>query len=149
MLRGFWVVNCNDDLGFPIVAETHKEAKKLGYGVSCEKGIDTEWVDLRVTLIKEKIDFSKYSKGEIKPTLDNLKKGIYGYLEGEKSCPRCGELEPEQVHYDKEDYGGFYCTTCEYLEKCPKCGKFTREESEPMCEDCMNKESGLKGGLGG
>lgn len=135
MLRGFWVLDWDSE-GFPVVAETHREAKKLGFELF-EGGC--EWIDLRVTLIKEKIDFSKYPKGQIDISLENLKKGIFQWIEGEKNCPRCGCPDPQKVYYDKESYGGFYCTTCEYFEKCPECGKFTREENEPMCEDCTNK----------
>ena len=117
VLRGFWVVDHWNNEGFPLVAEDKFEAKKIGYKILCEKGIGVEWIDLRVTLIKNtKIDFSKYSKGQIEASLENLKNGIYPYFEGEKVCPRCGYREPERVEYDK-DIGCFYCDICEYREK--------------------------------
>ncbi|MCD6364853.1 MAG: hypothetical protein J7M14_03170 [Planctomycetes bacterium] len=143
MLRGFWVVDCCDDAGFPVVAETHREAKKLGFDAFCENGIEIEWINLRVTLIKEKIDFSKYQKGQIEQSLENLKKGVYKWLEGVSRCPRCGHNDPEKIYYDEKNYSGFYCDSCEYLEKCPECGKYNREDGEEFCEDCMNKKTKL------
>lgn len=85
-----------------IVAHTTKEAKKIGYS-TVRNWFDTEWIDMRATLIKDNTD---YLMAEV--DIDKFNKGIPHVIECPKCCPNCdcwagGEIIDGKCYYCRED----------------------------------------------
>ena len=118
-----------DDGCLVVIANNGKEAKKIGYSYWCSEfmGFDGEYIDIRVTRNKEG-NIEGLSKGVLDNYNDGLKRGLYGYVEGE--CPRCGS----EGRYQWDN--GFFCWNCEGHDLCPKCSAWTLNQSIKKCSEC-------------
>jgi hypothetical protein len=85
MKRAYFVCEKDADFGIAVIANSAKEAKKIGMRHDC--CMDADFIDIRVTW-KKNVDASKLPIGCIEG-IEGLELGIYGYMEGEE-CPRCG-----------------------------------------------------------
>lgn len=123
-----WKPDKDDENCLGVVAESSKEARKIGYiywrNEYCD---DNEFIDCRVTLNKE-AKVEGLLKGVVEDMEQGLKLGFYGYVEGE--CPRCGK--DGRFQWDN----GFFCWNCEGQELCPKCSDWTLDSTEKKCSEC-------------
>ncbi len=87
MKKGYFV-SIEDDYGIGVVAESSKEAKKIGYNYSQGEGWDWEYIDVRVNWKKDAI-VKDLPIGAIEEAIEGLKRNIYGYVD-EEQCPICG-----------------------------------------------------------
>lgn len=86
-----------------IVANTVKEGKVIGFD-TVQDWFDTEWIDFRVCLIKENIDY--LIENEVDK--DKWKAGTPHVIDDPKVCPYCelwggGEVVDEHCNYCRED----------------------------------------------
>lgn len=121
-----WMPQKDSDSCICIIAESVKEAKKMGWNFwACEYGNDYDFYEQRCNQLKEKkygkINIEGLSKGPVIDILDGLKRGLYGYAE-EETCPRCLN-EGCTVFYDN-DKNEFSCYACQDNDKCDKCNKY-------------------------
>lgn len=108
-----WSPEEDSEYNYAVIAESHKEAKKLGanyYGK--EVGHDSpDWfIEQRCHLIKRNVNIEGLSKGVIDDGLDGLKRGFYSWIDYE-TCPKC-KTDDTTVYYED----GYYCNHCEESE---------------------------------
>lgn len=119
----------DSDCGIAVIAESAKAAKKIGWNFwESEYGIEDEYVDCRVKLIKD-ARIEGLSSGALDDSIEGLKRGLYGYVE-EAECPRCSNTGT--VYWDD----GFFCGNCEDMIKCEKCNQFTKDKDTLKCSEC-------------
>jgi len=83
----FWKPD-DDEGGIAIIAETSKEAKKLGWTWWGKNiGNDSEYIDCRVRLVKNKPNICRLDKGAVDNFKLGLAYGLYGWIEDE--CDIC------------------------------------------------------------
>lgn len=87
-MRGYFVHDVNEDMGIAVVANSAREAKKIGFNpVSSSFG--SEWIDVSVKWVKEADVSGIEEPGEL-PIIDGLRCKIFAYAEG-LDCEICGE----------------------------------------------------------
>lgn len=94
MLKAYWYKpEVDDDSGIAIIAESVKEAKKMGWDFwGSEYGNEYLWIDVHCRRSKNKdLNIEGLSKGVITDLRVGLKHNLYGYAEDE--CDFCGEIK--------------------------------------------------------
>ena len=100
--RGYFVYNPDDDHGFPIIATSAKEAKKIAWK---DSEIDCEWIDIRVRW-KRNTKVDDLPIGYVKDEMLAIRRGIYDWLE-DATCDICNEDKTVE-HYN----GKVICGDC-------------------------------------
>ena len=93
-----------ENTGLAFVAPNIKEARKLAW----KSGEwDGRYIDIKPTQIQG-ANVDGLSVGEVKATIDALKRGIY-YTVDDK-CPICGKMRDISL---SDEYGEYMCAECE------------------------------------
>lgn len=108
----FWTPDRDGDRGgVVVVAESGKEAAKLGYSWWGRNiGHDEPYIEQRCVLMKSKdINLADLPRGTVAPSKEGLRRGFYGWIED--TCDMCGkEAQLSQVLLDS---GKCICSDCE------------------------------------
>lgn len=94
--RGYFVYEKDGDYGFPVVATTAREAKKIAYQ-SCD--LDCDWVDIRACW-KRDANVEDLPIGYVEDEKLGLRRCFFDYLENSE-CERCGEFGRVEIHEGK------------------------------------------------
>jgi len=96
MKRGYFAEEKDGDFGFPIVATSAREAKKIAATIS---ELDCEFIDIRVRWIRDaKVD--DLPVGYFDNEIEGLRRGMFDYLEND-ICDECGKDDYVEFHNGK------------------------------------------------
>lgn len=112
-LRAYiWKPYKDSDTCLAVIAESLKEAKKLGYEYwGREYGHDDEFTEQRCKLIKDAI-LGNIKKGIVEEMTEGLRRNLYSWCEGE--CPIC--KADTTIMYDSEQ-NRTGCEECLYRDE--------------------------------
>lgn len=94
--RGYFVYEKDAEYGFPVVATSEREARKLAHGIS---ELDCDWVDIRATW-KRDANVKDLPIGYVKNEILGLRRGFFSYIKDAK-CEVCGEFKCVECHEGK------------------------------------------------
>lgn len=91
-LKGYlWIPDEDGEFGIAVIAETNREARKLGYtwwGEQCGHDDPDSFILQRCRLIKGPIRIDDLEKGVLSDGKEGLRRGLYGFVEDER-CDVC------------------------------------------------------------
>lgn len=94
--RGYFVYEKDGDYGFPVVATSEREARKIAWQ-RCDLWCD--WIDIRATW-KRDANVEDLPIGYVEDEILGLRRGMFDYLEDTK-CEVCGEFVRVEYHEGK------------------------------------------------
>jgi hypothetical protein len=107
MLRAYFVEENDDGEGGALVATNCRQARNIYFN---KYNFSGEFLDLRVRWLRN-VDVSGMVVGQLFDSVEGLKRGAYGTVEGE-DCPECGALDTT-LYIDGGKVG---CAKCLELE---------------------------------
>lgn len=108
-MRGYFVYDRYENQGVAVVANSAKEAKKIGFN-SVEAMYGSEWIEVSVKWIKDANVSEIVGSGELS-LADGLRRGIFEYVAG-VDCEICGK----RFTRCKMLNGKIVCTDCKDRE---------------------------------